>query len=309
MKGWRMSIKPTNSFARFGMLYLLLAPTLLLILVFNLAPFFWAFALSLFNYEVGGTAHFVGLQNYGEFLKLDPTFWPSMFNMAFLTGFGLAVNLAVPLIVARFIFALRSERASYLYRILFLIPIVVPGVAIQLIWGGMIYSDDGLLNSTLSLIGLGHWVQGWLSSPRTALGSLAFIGFPFVNGINTLIFYAGLSNIPQSVHEAAELDGANGVRKFFAIDLPLLLSQIKLILILSIIAGIQGFEGIFMLTRGGPGFATMVPGLWMYFNAFSFQRMGYACAIGVILFLLILVFTTLNNRYFKSAESLQGIQS
>lgn len=301
-----MSAAPQRSNVRPWPLYLMIAPTLAFIAVFNLAPFVWAFVLSLFNYEVGGEAHFVGVQNYHEYIGLDPTFWPSLVNMALLTLFGLLVNIIVPLLVARLAFALRSERASYVYRILFLVPIVVPGVAIQLIWGGMIYSDDGLLNSLLTLVGLGQWAQGWLTSPRTVLPALAMIGFPFVNGINTLIFYAGLTNIPQSVHEAAELDGAGGLRKFIAIDLPLLLSQIKLILMLSIIGGIQGFEGIFMLTRGGPGFASMVPGLWMYFNAFSFQRMGYACAIGVVLFVLILTLTLLNNRYFKSAETLQG---
>ena len=92
------------------------------------------------------------------------------------------------------------------------------------------------------------------------------------------------------------------------IDIPLVLSQVKLLVMLTIIGGIQAFEGIFILTRGGPGFRSMVPGLWMYFNAFSFQRMGYACAIGVVLFFIILALTMLNLRYFKSAEKLQGIQ-
>ena len=138
------------------------------------------------------------------------------------------------------------------------------------------------------------------------LWSLAFIGFPFAGGINILVYYAGLAGIPESVHEAAVLDGATGLRKFLRIDVPLVLSQIKLLAILTIIAGVQSFEGVLILTRGGPGFRSMIPGLWMYFNAFSFQRMGYACAIGVILFLLILALTVLNLKYFRSSEELQG---
>ena len=102
----------------------------------------------------------------------------------------------------------------------------------------------------------------------------------------------------------AILDGATGISKFLRIDVPLVLSQIKLLLILTIIAGVQSFEGILVLTRGGPGFRSMVPGLWMYYNAFAFQKMGYACAIGVVLFLIVLALTLLNLRYFRSTEDL-----
>jgi raffinose/stachyose/melibiose transport system permease protein len=211
----------------------------------------------------------------------------------------------VPLTIAKLIFSLSSDRARYFYRVLFLIPIVVPGVAVVMIWKGMIYGDDGFVNEFLRLIGLGDHTRGWLSHPRTVLWACALVGLPFANGIQILIYYAGLSSISESVHEAAHLDGASGVRKFFTIDVPMVLSQIKLLVILTIIAGVQGFEGLFILTRGGPGFKSMVPGLWMYFNAFSFQRMGYACAIGVILFLLILTLTVLNLRYFRTSEDLQ----
>ena len=86
----------------------------------------------------------------------------------------------------------------------------------------------------------------------------------------------------------------------------MVLSQIKLLMILTIIAGVQGFEGMFILTQGRPGFRSMVPGLWMYYNAFSFQRMGYACAIGVVLFVLIFALTALNLKYFRTSEDIQA---
>ena len=219
----------------------------------------------------------------------------------------MVVSILFPFLIARMIFALRSERARYLYRVLFLVPIVVPGVAMQMIWGGLIYGDVGLLNESLKAAGLGAWATGWLSNPRTVLWALAFMGFPFASGINILIFYAGFAGIPDSVHEAAYLDGATGLRKLVLVDAPLVMSQVKLLVMLVVIGGIQAFEGIFILTRGGPGFRSMVPGLWMYFNAFSFQNMGYACAIGVVLFFIILVLTVLNLRYFRSAEQLQGV--
>jgi raffinose/stachyose/melibiose transport system permease protein len=214
------------------------------------------------------------------------------------------VVMTAPLIIAKVIFSLKSERARYVYRVLFLLPIVVPGVATLMIWQGMIYGDAGFLNEVLTLAGREDLTRGWLSDPETVLWAIVFIGFPFAGGINILIYYAGLANISDSVHEAAELDGAKGIGKFLRIDVPLVMSQIKLLTILTVIGTVQGFEGLFILTKGGPGFKTMVPGLWMYMNAFSFQRMGYACAIGVILFILILALTVLNMRYFRSSEEL-----
>lgn len=286
--------------------YALLFVPLALLSVFVYVPFVWAFAGSLYEFEVGAPARFVGLENYAEIVLRDPIIRPSVLNMLFLTGFLLCVRLTVPLIVAKLIHSLPDERSRYFYRILFLVPIVVPGVAVQLIWGGMMYADRGLLNELLARAGLESWATGWLSNPRTALLACVMVGFPFAGGIDILVYYAGLSGIPQSVNEAARLEGCVGLRKFLYIDIPMVMSQIKLILVLSVIAGVQTYEGLFILTRGGPGFTTTVPALWMYYNAFSFQRMGYACAIGVSLFVVVMALTVLNMRYVRSTEELEG---
>ncbi|MCL5269762.1 MAG: sugar ABC transporter permease [bacterium] len=287
--------------------YGLLAATVILLTVFIYLPVAWAFTKSLYQFEIGGDSQFVGLGNYREFFN-DPTLWPSFGHMLFLTSFAVCVRLSMPLIVAKLIHSVRHEKWRYFYRILFLVPIVVPGVAVQLIWQGLIYADKGLLNEALMALGRGNWTHGWLSNPSTALISCAFVGFPWIGGFEVLIYYAGLSGIPDSVNEAALLEGCVGIRKFFKIDIPMVLSQLKLILMLTIIGGVQGFEGMLILTKGGPGFETTVPGLWMYYNAFSFQRMGYACAIGVLLFVLIFGLTVLNFKYFKSSEEIQAIQ-
>lgn len=281
----------------------MLTPTFALLAIFSLVPFLWAFSTSFYDYEVGGESKFVGLANYREYLS-DPTLLPSFGNLLFLTAFSLLTVSTAPLIIAKLIFSLRSERARYLYRVLFLIPIVVPGVAGLMIWQGMIYGDTGFLNELLRVVGREDLTRGWLSDPRTVIWAIVFIGFPFAGGINILIYYAGLAGISDSIHEAAELDGAKGIGKFLRIDVPLVMSQMKLLVIMTIIGTVQGFEGMFILTKGGPGLKTMVPGLWMYMNAFSFQRMGYACAIGVILFIIILGLTVLNMKYFRSSEDL-----
>lgn len=286
--------------------YLIILPTLALLLTFVYLPVVWAFLKSFYEFEVGTKPHFVGFANYVEFLTLDPPTWLSVFNMFLITFFNVLVRLIFPLLIARLIFALPSERARHYYRLAFLIPIVVPAIAVQLLWSRMIFADYGLLNETLNLFGLGEWTRGWLSDPKTALAAVLCVGFPFVGGFEVLIYYAGFTNIPDSVNEAATLEGCTGLSRFFRIELPLVLSQIKLIVILTIIGGVQGFEGLLVLTQGGPGFKTMVPGLWMYYNAFSFQRMGYACAIGVMLFVAILALTLLNLRYFRSTEEISG---
>jgi raffinose/stachyose/melibiose transport system permease protein len=297
-----------DTFARWrfsGTIYLLLLPSLALLLTFVYLPVAWAFLKSLYEFEVGAPPRFVGFANFVEYLTVDPPTWPSVLNMVALTFFAVAVRLTIPLVIARLIHALPTERSRYVYRLIFLIPIVVPAVAVQLLWGRLIFADYGVLNELLTLLGHADWTRGWLNDPRTALAAVMCVGFPFVGGFEVLVYYAGFSNIPESVTEAATLDGCSGVSRFFRIEVPLVLSQIKLILVLTIIGGFQGFEAIFVLTQGGPGFKTMVPGLWMYYNAFSFQRMGYACAIGVLLFVAILALTLINLRYFRSAEDLQ----
>ncbi len=286
--------------------YGIILPSVILLLVFTYTPVVWAIVSSLYQFEIGGEQTFVGLANYREFLLADPTCWPSMLNMLLITAFAVCVRLSMPLIVAKLIYALPKERSRYIYRIVFLVPIVVPGVAVQLIWANLIYADHGLLNELLRAVNLGGLTHGWLSEPQTVLAAVVMMGFPFVGGFDVLIYYAGLSAIPDSVNEAAMIDGCTGIPKFFRIDVPMVLSQLKLILILTVIAGLQGFQALFVMTRGGPGFKSMVPGLWMYYNAFSFQRMGYACAIGVILFLMIFGLTLINLKYFKSSEELQG---
>ena len=277
-----------------------------LLLVFVYLPVCWAFVSSLYEFEIGAEARFIGLGNYREMLFSDPVIRPSFINMALLTLIAVAIRLTVPLVVAKLIHSLPGERERYFYRVLFLVPIVVPGVAVQMIWGGLVYADRGLLNELLTAAGLQEWTAGWLNDPKTALAAFAMIGFPFAGGMEILIYFAGLSSIPQSVNEAAAMEGCTGLRKFLYIDVPMVMSQLKLILILTIIGGVQSYEALFVLTKGGPGFTTTVPALWMYYNAFSFQRMGYACAIGVGLFCIVFALTALNLRYFKSSADLEG---
>ncbi|MCX7847543.1 MAG: sugar ABC transporter permease [bacterium] len=289
-----------------GACYAVLCAPVALLALFVYLPVIWAFSKSLYDFEIGGEVRFVGLANYIEFFTQDPTTYVAIRNVLIFTTAAVLIRLSVPLVVAKLIISLPNERWRHFYRVLFLLPVVVSGVAVLLIWTSLIYSQNGLLNELLRALGLQRFCRTWLGDPATAMGAVIFIGFPWVGGFEVLIYYAGLAAIPETVNEAARLEGCTGVRKFLLIDIPMVMSQLKLMLVLTIIAGIQSFQNLLIVTRGGPGYATYVPGLQMYYNAFSYQRFGYACAIGVLLFFLIFGLTILNMKYFKSSEELQA---
>lgn len=250
---------------------------------FSYYPIFSAFYHAFFEWKGGGQAIWVGWSNFQE-LGSDYILKAATSNALKLLLFGLLITVTVPLFTAELVFHLKSPRAQYFYRVLFVVPMVVPGIVILLIWGFIYDYNLGLINTLLRSLGGERYAQAWLGEPHLALYALMFMGFPRVGGFALLLYYAGLQNIPASVLDSARIDGAEGWRRFRYVDLPLLMGQIKLLVVLAFIGGLQGFQTSLILTNGGPAFATMVPGLHLYQNAISFDRMGYACAIGVVLF-------------------------
>lgn len=284
--------------------YLFLTPSFVLLILFSYYPIASAITHSFTEWKGSGDSTFIGLANFRELFK-DDILRDSVGNMVKLLLGGIVISLTVPLAVAELIFSLRSPRAQYLYRVLFVVPMVVPGVVVLLIWGFIYDNNLGLLNQALDVLGLGGLKHAWLGEPGLALYALLFIGFPWVGGFGLLVYYAGLQNIPQDVFDSCRIDGATGLARFRFIDLPLLMGQVKLLVVLGVIGGLQGFQTQLLLSNGGPAYATMVPGMHMYQNAMSFDRMGYACAIGVVLFLVILLLTYINMRYLRSSMEYQ----
>lgn len=300
----RLSLRKARLVRRHAGLYYLLLPTLTLLVVFNFYPAVSIFKHAFYEYDIGGVKEYIGLGNFAALLR-DETFFLSVKNMFKFMAFALVTSLTIPLIVAGLIFHLRSERTRYLMRVLFIVPMVVPAVVFYLIWL-YIYQDSGIIALFFEAIGLGDLGKGLLTNPRTARVAVMFVGFPFVYGVNLLIYYAGLMNIPQSLHDAARVDGAGSVRTFLRVDIPMVVGQFKLLLILGIINGLQMFQNILVLTRGGPGFETMVPGMYMFRFAFAFNQMGYACAIGVVLFVIIFIITLVNARLIRSSAEYEA---
>jgi raffinose/stachyose/melibiose transport system permease protein len=287
-----------SSIRQKGALYLFLIPTIAFLLIFMYYPAFTAVRLSFYQWDGFSPARWVGLSNFARVFT-DSVMRASIGNMVFLTLARILIVLTTPLLAAELVFHLMSQRSQYWYRVLFVIPLVVPEVVTYLIWQFIFNPSVGLANVLLNNIGLGFLANEWLGSHRTVLPSLALVGFPWIAGINFLIYLAGLQSIPSEVMDAAAVDGATGFRRFWLIDLQLIMGQIKLLLILSIIFTLQSFVLILIMTNGGPGYSSMVPGLLMYEAAFQDGRFGYACAIGTAIFVVIFVLTYINMRYIQ----------
>ena len=280
--------------------YLFILPMFLLLFTFSYYPAFSGLYHSFFDWDAVGTAKFIGLDNFKEAFS-DEVFLDSFGTMLKLLIPRLIITVIVPLIVAELIYGLKSSKAKYFYRVAFLLPMVAPGVVGALIWKNIYDPNNGLLVELCRLLGIvgKDAAIDWLGNPNLVIFSVIFQGFPWVGGASVLIYLAGLSSISTEMIESAVLDGAGRWTRFWHLDLPMLMGQVRYFLIFGLIAGLQDYSIQILLTDGGPGFSTMVPGYYMFTQAFKAGRMGYASAIGMILFIIIMVVTLLLNRYAR----------
>ena len=285
--------------------YILILPTLALLLTFNYYPAFSGLYHAFTEWSPGVRTEWVGLSNF-RFLLEDRFFLSGFRNAGILVVVSVLKTMTVPLLVAEFIFNLRNRFSQYWFRTLFVVPIVLPAVVEILLWNNIYDPAIGLLNESLKLVGLGEWTRVWYGDARVSLGAIIFIGVPWVNAFALLIFYGGLISISNEIIDASLVDGASKWRRFWNIDLPLLMGQIKLLLILNFINAVQTFELVFLTTGGGPGAATYTPALELYYMAMRMDRMGVASAIGMVLFLIILAGTILNMRFISSSTEYEA---
>ena len=297
-------------------LYLLVIPAALFIFGFAYAPAVSAIYNSFFDWQGGPVKRFIGTENFQRAWH-DRVFWDSFITIGILVVANI-VKLIPSVFLAVMIHRLRSDRWQYFYRVLVVVPMVVPGLVTLFVWKFFFDPNVGALNRVLEACG-GKWLLlqmdhlfgwgviradapiGWLSQPELVIPSLILWGFPWIGAVAVLIYLAGLESIGQEVHEAASLDGVSGWQRFRHIELPLIMTQIRLTLVLLIIGTLQGFglQLLLLNESGGPGGKGMVPGLWMYSKAFAMREFGYACALGLILFAVILVLTWVNNRLVR----------
>ncbi len=281
--------------------YLLVLPSILLILVFSYYPTLMGLYFSFTNFSLSEPIKFNGIDNFRRLVN-DRFFWVGIGNMVLLLVTGIIKSITIPLLVAELVFWLRSSKLKYLMRTAFIIPSIVPGVVGVLLWKQIYQPNYGLLNEILKVVGLPQLQQAWLANEQTAIWAIIFAGFPWIGTFGFLILFGGLLNINRELFDAAEMDGATAWERFRGIDLPLLQPQLRLLIFFAFLGGAQEYGGIWILTRGGPGTATYVPGLQMFLSI-SAGEFGYASAIGLVLALIVATVTISRFKFNQTPES------
>ena len=290
--------------------YWFLSPWLIGLAVFTLGPMILSLLMAFANWDIIEPARYRGLGNFREAFTEDPSFWTSMWVTLKYTVVSVPLGIAGALGLA--LLLNQKVRGVAVYRSLYYIPSIASAVAASLIWRRIFNPDAGLLNALVygpdGKSWLGHLLSAWagnpdkpvdwLGNPGTALPALIIMSVWGIGG-GMVIFLAGLQGIPEHYYEAATLDGAGTLGKFRNVTLPLLTPTIFFTLITGLIGSLQVFTQAFVMTSGGPDDATRFFVYHLYMNAFGSARMGYASALGWILFAVVLVFTAIQIRGSK----------
>lgn len=268
--------------------YLFVSAPIVGFLLFAFIPLSYSVYVSFTEYSGYQPPVFNGTDNYAKLMN-DELFWKTMYN-TFYAALGIPIGMAVALGIAT---ALNQKiRGIGLFRTLFFLPTISSVIALTLLWKWIFNDSYGLLNYLLEFVG----IQGpaWLSSERWAMPAMIIQGVWATLGINMILYLAALQGVPKSLHESAEIDGANRFQRFFRITVPCISPTTLYILITSTIAALQDFPRFQIMTEGGPNYSTTTIVYYLFQNAFRYMSMGYASAIAWMLGLLILIITLLN---------------
>jgi multiple sugar transport system permease protein len=277
--------KKQNGDLRLGLLFV--SPWLIGFALFTVYPVLATLYLSFTDYRVLSPPRWVGWANYRELLTDTETFWPSLGNTLYLF---LELPLALTLGLALALLLNQKLRGMAWYRTLFYLPSIVPVIANAMLWLWLLNPEYGLINAGLRALHLP--APGWLASLVWSKPALILMDLWGVGG-SMIIYLAALQGIPTALYEAAELDGANAWHRFRYVTLPGISPVLFFNLIMGVIGTFQYFTQTFVMTRGGPDKSTLFYALYLYQNAFQYFRMGTACAMAWLLFLLTLAATLL----------------
>ena len=269
-----------------------IAPTVIGLAVFSIGPILAALYLSFTDYNILKPPNWVGLDNYRSILT-DQISQKALVNSVYYTVASVPSGMVLSLLIA--LGLNRKLHGRTFYRSLYFLPVVSSTVAVALVWSWIYNPQFGLLNYFLSTF---FHISGpaWLADTTWAMPALIIMSVWKGLGYNMVIFLAGLQGIPEEFHEAARIDGAGTGRRFLAITLPLLSPTVFFVLVVSVIGSLQTFEQTYIMTQGGPGYATLTLGYWIFMNAFQFFHLGYASALAYVLFVVVLAVTLLQFR-------------
>jgi raffinose/stachyose/melibiose transport system permease protein len=267
--------------------WLFAAPAIIVYAVFVLRPIALTIQYSFYKWDGIGPSSWVGGGNYRR-LFTDSRLFDSILNAFKLIIFFSIIPVFFGLVIAATIRAIAQSRLALIARTVFFLPQVIPLVAAGITWTWLL-SSTGFVNQFLSWIGLDGVTRAWLGDFSTALPAVGVIGAWVLLGLCTLLLLAGMSKIDPALYEVARLDGAGSLREFSSITLPSLRQEIGVCVTVTVIAALASFDIIYISTQGGPGNSTMVPGLEIYYLAFSERQVGMASALAVALMLLVLL--------------------
>jgi raffinose/stachyose/melibiose transport system permease protein len=276
-------------------LAVLLLPSLLLIGIFSYYPAVRSLIGGFYQWNGFSAPVYAGISQFKEYLQ-SPVFGIEVKNIAVLTGGAILISLVSQFTAAEIVTRM-PRRTGDIAKYVLVLPIVLPPLVLIEVWAYLFQPGNGLIDHVLGAVGLPQ--PTWLSDSHLALISILLVGFPWISNLGFLIFLGGLQNLPKDVLDAARLDGVSALRRVFTIDIPLLMPQFRVVVILSGINAVQNFVPILLLTNGGPGTATLVPGLDMYQSAFQNDQYGYGMAIGTLLFIAMLIFTLAAMRLLR----------
>ncbi len=284
--------------------WLFLAPALVLITVFFALPVFAAFLLGFTDFDIYAladldTVRITGLDNYHALMS-SPLFWQALGNTAEFALIGGPLSIVVSLAAALLVNA-RATRFKPFFRSVLFMPFVTTLVAVAIVWRYLYHPQYGLLNWLLGFVGIPP--VDWLGNPTFAMPAIMLVAIWKGFGYNMLVFIAGLQNIPDDLYEAARLDGATPWQQFRHVTLPMLRPTMFFVTVITMVGFFQLFAEPYVMTQGGPLRATTSLVLLMYEEGFRWWRMGYAAAVAVVLFVVILAFTLLQRRLQREAVS------
>lgn len=294
-------MSPAAGRSKYIALAVLLLPSLAGMVTFLMAPVLSSLVLSFSQWDLIGEINWVGFDNYVTALS-DPAVLGALRNtLTFILGYlpsAVLIALGLALLLNRRI------RGRVVFRAIYFVPVVTSWVAVSLIWKWLLNPQYGLVNFALSAIGIKG--PGWLFDPAWAMTGVILTSVWKDIGFVTVIYLAGLQDIPEPLYEAAALDGASPWQRFWSITFPMLAPTTFFVTTISLISSFQVFDQVWIMTQGGPAGATSVMVELIYKNAFSYYKMGYASAISWVLFALIFVVTIAQNLLQKKLDRSDG---
>lgn len=273
--------------------YLFLLPNIVGFLMFTALAVVTAFGLALTEWDLLIPPKFIGAANYVKLLTRDTVFQQALLNTAYFVAGVVPLEVIGALLLA--LLLNQPIRAMTIYRAIYFVPTVTSLIAVSIVWQWLYHSELGLVNYFLGAVGVPR--INWLGSTEWAMPAVIFMSAWKALGYYAVIFLAGLQGIPEHLHEAAQIDGANSWQRFWRITLPLLSPTLFFVLVISIIRAFQVFDQVLIMTRGGPANATSTIVYFIYNSGFVWFRMGYAAAASWVLFAVIFIVTLIQARW------------